>query len=126
MEITNLSPIIYSNDAASIISLLEELGFERRHHNVIEGAGGVDTVDLVHPDGGFRVDVSQSVRELPRDSVIIRMNVRDFDAAYQTLLDHGYKNIKGDGVFIEDETSKEASMMSPTGALIAVTYHKRK
>ena len=80
----------------------------------------------MHPDGGFRVDVSQSVRELPRDSVIIRMNVRDFDAAYQTLLDHGYKNIKGDGVFIEDESSKEASMMSPTGALIAVTYHKRK
>ncbi|MBO4793119.1 MAG: hypothetical protein J5556_00950 [Deltaproteobacteria bacterium] len=41
---------------------------------------------------GFYVDVSQPDVPLERDVAAIRMNVDDFDTAYQLLLSKGFRN----------------------------------
>lgn len=128
MKITNLSPVVVSNHADEIVKLFEELGFEQKHHSSTENTdpevADTQTTDLVDPNG-FRVDVSQLGQDIPRDMVMIRMNVDDFDAAYQILLDRGFKNNRGDGA-IEHSSVKSATMFSPSGFVITVTQHIRK
>lgn len=124
MEITSFNPLIISEHAADIVELFEDLAFNRTHRtNVETGATSIDLVD----DHGFRVDVVQMPEgaTLPRDVMEIRMNVRDFDKAYQILLDHGFTNTRGDDTF-ETGSAKTATMVAPSGMIIALTKHHRK
>jgi hypothetical protein len=56
---------------------------------------------------------------------VIRMNVRDFDEAYDLLVSKGFKNASGDEV-TETPSSRSALMVSPTGFAISLSYHIRK
>lgn len=47
---------------------------------------------------GFYVDVSQPDVPLERDVAAIRMNVDDFDTAYQLLLSKGFRNYYGERI----------------------------
>ena len=81
MKITAFNPIIVTPNAADAVALFEELGFERRHTK--EGIeGNVTSYDLKY--GDFRVNVAQA-DNMPQDLTAIRMNVRDFDEAYDFL-----------------------------------------
>ena len=73
---------------------------------------------------GFRVDVAQ-VQQIPQDMTVIRMNVRDFDEAYQFLLSKGFKNAQGDNV-TDTGSSKATLMISPSGFAISLAEHIRK
>lgn len=53
------------------------------------------------------------------------MNVDDFDAAYKILIDHGFKNNRGDGT-INTSSSKAATMISPSGFTISLIQHIKK
>ena len=74
---------------------------------------------------GFYVDVSQPDVPLERDVAAIRMNVDDFDAAYQLLVSHGFKNYYVDRNN-ETPTSKSALMIAPSGFSINLIHHIRK
>ena len=107
MKITAFNPLIVSPKAEEVIALLEELGFERAHTKTGINEH-VTSVDLKYGED-FRVDVAQS-DNVPQDLTAIRMNVRDFDEAYDFLVSKGFKN----------------AMVSPSGFAINLAEHIRK
>ncbi len=125
MKITAFNPVIVTKDPESIIALFEALGFERRHTK--EGINGEDitSVDMKNPDG-FRVSVVKAqTPNITQDMTSIRMNVRDFDEAYQFLLDRGFKNAQGDRI-TDTGSSKATMMISPSGFSISLIQHIKK
>lgn len=122
VKITAFNPLIVSTHADEIVALFEELGFEHAHTK--EGIDGyVTNYDLKYGED-FRVDVAQN-EVVPRDLTAIRMNVRDFDEAYDLLLSKGFKNAQGD-MITETSSTRSALMISPSGFAISLSYHIRK
>lgn len=114
MKITTFNPQIVTKNAEPLIKLFEELGFERRHKQ--DGIGDYDVTAIRMKDAnGFYVDIAQ-VENLQgdRDLTLIRMNVDNFDEAYQLLLDRGFKNPRGDHT-VQTTTNKSAMLISPSG-----------
>ena len=125
MKITAFNPLIVSPKAAEVIEVLEALGFERAHlKEGIEGDGEqISSTDMKYGEE-FRVDVAQ-VDSFERDLTAIRMNVRDFEEAYEFLTARGFKNAGGDKV-TDTGSSKAALMVSPSGFAISLAEHIRK
>ena len=73
-------------------------------------------------EDGFYLDISCPDTNLPRDMVGIRMNVDDFDSAYQLLLEHGFKNVYGEKA-VDTATSRSAVLISPSGFGINLIQH---
>ena len=107
MIITTFNPMIITANADDIIKIFEALGFERRHEKTdIDDRTGSSV--RMKDANGFHVDIAQ-VDVMPQDMTAIRMNVRDFDEAYQFLLSKGFKNAQGDKV--TDTGSSKATLM---------------
>ena len=125
MTITSFNPLIVTKDAEAVIALFEDLGFERRHTK--SGINGnITSVRMRYTgeDGKiFHVDVTSA--PVPQDITTIRMNVRDFDEAYQMLQEKGWKNSQGDKI-TETGSSKSTMMVSPSGFSISIAEHIRK
>ena len=124
MTITTFNPMILSKDADDIIKLFEELGFERKHQK-----DGIDDKDIssvrMTDANGFHVDVAR-VESMERDMTTMRMNVRDFDEAYEFFKAHGFKNARGDDHTVESKSARSCLMISPSGFSIQLTQHIRK
>ncbi|MBR6045430.1 MAG: hypothetical protein IKP47_07340 [Ruminococcus sp.] len=123
MQITAFNPLILSKDAKALTELFEAMGFEHKHTKTGINDENITSYDLKNPDG-FRVDVTQ-VDKMPQDNTVIRMNVRDFDEAYQFLLSKGFVNAQGDKI-TDTGSSKATLMVSPTGFAISLAEHIRK
>ena len=122
MKITGFTPIIVSPNAAELIQLFEDLGFEKAHVKTdIEGGQNINT-DMKHPDG-FRVDVASTVH-LPKDLTAIRINVDNFEEAVQFLASHGFVNSRGEKI-TETSSSKDSFFISPSGFGITLSQHKK-
>ena len=121
MKITTFNPLIVSKQADEIVALFEELGFEKRHAPKMDDETAADQDFRLKDANGFYVDVAQHPG-VPQDVSMIRMNVRDFDEAYEILTKHGFKNTRGDDT-LETDTSKAATMVSPSGLTIALVEH---
>ena len=123
MKITAFNPLILTSKSAETVALLEELGFARAHTKTgIEG--DVTSIDLKYGED-FRVDVAQ-VDSFAQDMTVIRMNVRDFDEAYDFLVSKGFTNAGGGDKVTDTGSSKAALMVSPTGFAISLSQHIRK
>ena len=94
MKITTFNPLIVSKDAESIITLFEELGFEKRHTPTVDTGDRRVTRTRMKDGNGFYVDISK-VETIPRDMTAIRMNVDNFREAYDLLTTHGFKKAPG-------------------------------
>ena len=125
MQITSFNPMVLTEKADEVIALFEALGFERRHRKT--GINDKDITSVSMKDAnGFHVDVAQvEPGHMPRDLVAIRMNVRDFDEAYDFLIAHGFRNAQGDKV-TDTSSSRATLMVSPSGFAINLAYHIRK
>jgi hypothetical protein len=122
MKITTFNPHIITKDAEALVKLFEQLGFEKRHQQ--EGIGEFDVKGIRLKDAnGFNLDISQP-DTLPtgHDLMAVRMNVDDFDEAYQLLVKNGFKNYYGDST-ASTRTGKSAIMISPTGFVINLVHH---
>ena len=122
MKITTFNPQIITKDAEALVKLFEQLGFEKRHQQ--EGIGEFDVKGIRLKDAnGFNLDISQP-DTLPtgHDLMAIRMNVDDFDEAYQLLVKNGFKNYYGDST-VSTRNGKSAIMISPTGFVINLVQH---
>lgn len=122
MKITTFNPQIITKDAEALVKLFEQLGFEKRHQQ--EGIGELDVKGIRLKDAnGFNLDISQP-DTLPtgHDLMAIRMNVDDFDEAYQLLVKNGFRNYYGDNT-ASTRTGKSAIMISPTGFVINLVQH---
>ncbi len=123
MKITAFNPLICTPNAQGITELFEALGFEHAHKKTGINDKNITSFDMKHPDG-FRVDVAQ-VDQMPQDMTVIRMNVRDFDEAFEFLTAHGFKNAQGDKV-TDTGSSKATLMVSPSGFAISLAEHIKK
>jgi translation initiation factor 1 (eIF-1/SUI1) len=123
MKITSFNPLIVSQDAESIIRLFEEMGFEKRHTKTdIEGG---DNVNVRMKDAnGFHVDVASS-KHVPKDIMSIRINVDDFDEAYDFFIAHGFTNPRGDKV-TKTSSSVDTYLVSPSGFAVTISHHIKK
>ena len=124
MQITTFNPMIVAKNAEEIIRLFEELGFERRHHKTAIDGRNISSarMKLTNEDGkSFYVDVASS-EKVPQDLTTMRMNVRDFEEAYEFLKARGFINPQGDHI-VESPSSKSCLMISPTGFSIQLTQH---
>ena len=121
MKITSFNPLIVSKQAEEIVALFEELGFKKRHAPTMEDQTAADQDFRMKDDNGFALDVAQHPL-VPQDLTFIRMNVGDFDEAYEILTKHGFKNTRGDDT-LESNNSKAATMVSESGLTIALVQH---
>lgn len=96
MKITTFDPIILTNHFDQVVSLFEALGFEKKHAPVTDtGKRDVRSFRMKHPEG-YHVDVAD-IPDIERDKTYIRMNVDNFDEAYDIFMAHGFTNTRGDG-----------------------------
>jgi hypothetical protein len=123
LKITGFNPLILTKDAAAARALFEAMGFEKRHEITINSNGKDITTVSMKDANGFRVDVTKA--DVPQDISTIRMNVRDFDEAYEFLTANGFKNAQGDRV-TDTGSSKATMMVSPSGFAINLIEHIRK
>lgn len=126
MKITSFNPLIITKDAESVIALFEALGFERRHKKTGINGKDITSVRMRYEgeDGKvFHVDVTQA--DVEKDITTIRMNVRDFDEAYEMLKARGFINAQGDRI-TDTGSSRSTMMVSPTGFTISIAQHIRK
>ena len=123
MKITTFNPLIVSKDAENIIKLFEDLGFEQRHKKTdIEGGEVVDV--RMKNEGGFHVDVAGSAKR-ERDLTAIRINVDNFETAYDLFISHGFINPQGDKVS-ETSSSVDTLLVSPSGFTVMLCEHVRE
>ena len=124
MTITTFNPMILSKDADNIIKVFEEMGFEKKHQ--VDNIDGLDISSTRMTDAnGFHLDVAR-VESMEKDMTTMRMNVRDFDEAYEFLKDRGFKNARGDDHTVESKSARSCLMISPFGFSIQLTQHIRK
>ena len=123
MKITTFNPQIFTKNADPIVDLFEELGFQKRHDQEGIGELNVEGIRMKNQDG-FYLDVSCPDINLPRDMVGIRMNVDDFDFAYQLLLKNGFRNVYGERT-VDTATGRSAVLISPSGFAINLIRHKK-
>ena len=123
MQITTFNPMILTSKSDEIIKLFEELGFEKRHQK--DNIDGKNITNVRMKDAnGFHVDIAQT--SLQQDMTTMRMNVRDYDEAYEFLKSHGFKNARGEDHTVESEHARSCLMISPSGFSIQLTQHIRK
>ena len=123
MKITSFNPLIITPKADDLISLFEELGFERRHMKTGINDDNVTSVSM-KDENGFHVDVTK-LDKVPKDITSIRMNVSDFDEAFELLTAHGFTNAQGEKI-TDTGSSKATMMVSPTGFTISLVKHIKK
>jgi hypothetical protein len=124
MKITTFNPLIVTAHSEDIISLFKDLGFEVRHEKKDLDSVASRDVRMRDANGNY-VDVVQ-VDQMQRDMAEIRMNVDNFDEAYELLTAHGFKSTRTDGTISEDKTGKGVGMVSPSGFIIALAQHIKK
>ena len=123
MKITSFNPMIVTKDSETVIKLFEDLGFERRHTKTGINDEDITSVRMRYEgeDGKvFHVDIADA--PVPQDITTIRMNIDDFDEAYNMLEGKGFKNSQGDKV-TETGTSRSTMMVSPSGYSISISKH---
>ena len=125
MTITSFNPLIVTKDAEAAIALFEALGFERRHEKTGINDGDISAVSMRYTgEDGKVFHMSIASAPVPQDITSIRMNVRDFDEAYQMLEEKGFQNTQGERV-TDTGSSKATMMASPSGFTISISEHIR-
>ena len=121
MKITTFNPMILTPKADEAIKFFEELGFEKRHAPTVDTGKTMVTSTRMKNADGFCIDIA-GVNSLPQDMQIIRMNVDNFDEAYEMLIARGFKNSGGEQV-VETAKNKSALMISPSGFKFDLCQH---
>ena len=70
------------------VKVSKDLFCGENHYNMISNR-------MKHPEG-YHLDVVSTSADLQQDHMLIRMNVDDFEEAYEILTSHGFKNVNGD------------------------------
>jgi adenylate cyclase class IV len=122
MKITSFNPSIITTKFDETVALFEALGFERAHHQEEIDGKNIQSTRMRNADG-FHVDVTY-VENIPQDMTQIRMNVDDIEETVKILEEKGFKNTLGR--IVDQGSSLNAQMMSPSGFFITVIHHVKK
>ena len=118
MKITTFNPKIVTKDAELLIRLFSELGFEKRHELEVSDGHSITNYRM-KDDSGNHVDIT-GLESTPCDLTTIRMNVDNFDEAYDLLAEKGFKQARD---IIETRTNKTVMMVAPSGFVIDLCQH---
>jgi len=121
MKITTFDPLILSPKSGDVVKLFEELGFEITHDPVTKVEIGEVQTTRMKNESGFHIDVA-NICNIPNDRMLIRMNVDNFEEAYDIFIKHGFKNTRGDNT-LDTKSAIEATMVSPSGFSVALVKH---
>ena len=122
MKITSFNPSIITKDIDAVVSVFEALGFKKKHNPTGTSALGNQYVSYRMADAnGFKVDVSQSTAPREQDLTCIRMNVDDFDEAYEFLTARGFKD--PNAAVTNTGSAKACILYSPSGFSINLIQH---
>lgn len=124
MKLTAFNTAILTSHFDDVVSLFEDLGFERHHHDETKEGLASDNVRLKDANG-YYIDITRT-DHFAQDKTLIRMNVDDFEEGCRFLQDYGFHNALGEGVVIEAEHWKGVHMVSPSGFEIMMMKHIRK
>jgi hypothetical protein len=113
--------MILSKNADEIIKLFEDLGFEKKHSPTVATGKGTVTSTRMKNSDGFHIDIAD-VKSMPQDMTIIRMNVDNFDEAYDMLEKKGFTH-RGGKQAVETASNKSAMMTSPSGFAFDLCQH---
>ncbi len=121
MKITSFNPLIVTPQPEKLVELFEALGFKKKHSIVNAGNNDVNICDIRMTDlNGFNVDVA-STANTKQDLSIIRMNVDNFEEAFEFLTSKGFVNPSNN--IVENKYSKSALMVSPSGFAFDLCQH---
>ena len=120
MKITTFNPSIIVKEAQPVVELFEELGFVQTH-NKAENNDVEFSAHRMKDENGFHVDVVE-VPVIPQTYTSIRINVDNYDEAYEFFMSKGFRQAKG---FAPSTTasSKYAYLVSPSGFIIDLCEH---
>ena len=128
MKITTFNPEIITSESESVVKLFEELGFEKKHNPVVDTVVNAEENAVsrirMKDDNGFHVDIVE-IKSVPQTITGIRINVDNFEEAYDLLTEHGFKLAPGVEV-LTLPTAKIAFMVSPSGYIIDLFHHIKK
>jgi hypothetical protein len=124
MKITTFNPMLLTPQSGDVIRIFEELGFKKTNSPSMDSDIGEVTLNHLRHSDGFDIDIA-SVQILPQDMTLIRMNVDNFEEAYEFLTAHGFKNAQGDRI-TDTGSSKATLMISPSGYGISLSQHIKK
>lgn len=71
---------------------------------------------------GYHVDILALDRDIPQDMTAIRINVDDFDEAYELFASRGFEIAPGDNI-VDLGFAKTVIMVSPSGFMISLIQH---
>ena len=121
LKISTFSPLILTQKPEKNVKLFEKLGFELAHVKEIDK----DITSYVMKDSeGHQVDITKADSNVEQDTTVIRMNVPDFDEAFELLQENGFRILRGR--IVETPSSKSATVISPTGFAFDLCQHIRK
>ena len=121
MKITTFNPMILTKNQEEVVALFEALGFEKKHAPTVDTGASMVTSIRMEDANGFNVDVA-GVPSRPQDMTIIRMNVDDFDEAYEMLMEKGFTDPRA-GQAVETASNKSTLMISPSGFAFDLCQH---
>lgn len=126
MKMTSFNPLIVTRDAEAVVSLFEALGFAKKHNPHGTSAVGNEYSSYRMTDAnGFCVDIATTSAQGAKDLTAIRINVRDFDEAYDFLIARGFKNGQN-GTVTNTGSAKACILFSPSGFGVSLIQHIRK
>jgi hypothetical protein len=125
MKITYFGPqLLIKDNLESTISLFKDLGFEISHDQQNVQNEDIDGIVLADPNG-FKMNIIKTPN-IPVDSITgIRMNVDNFEEAYELLSARGFKAPEGRDV-VETKSAKVLPMIAPSGFVIELVKHIKK
>ena len=123
MKITSFNPLIVTKQPEAVVSLFEALGFEKKHNPTGTSAIGNEyTAYRMIDANGFHVDVATSTAPREQDLTAIRVNVDNFEEAYEFLTARGFKSAQN-GTVTDTGSAKACILFSPSGFGINLIQH---
>ena len=123
MKITNFSTMIISPKADEIVEIFNALGFEKEHKKEFETRSTITSTVMKDNDGHI---ISIAKAPIEADRTVIRMNVDNYEEAYELLRSKGFVNAYGTDKTTDTGSSKAALMISPTGFAISLAQHVKQ
>ena len=120
MKITNFSTLVVTENVDNLVDVFKEFGFSQTHKK-----DGIDDVrvtsNILEDEDGHMISIASA--PVPNDITALRMNVDNFDEAYDILKNKGFNQASEP----EDTgTSKTVLMVSKKGFSINLVHHYNK
>ncbi len=123
MRITSFGPQLIVKETEPVIRLFEDLGFEMHHNQQNIEERDIDGIVMKDPNG-FRMNIVKDANIPTASMQEIRMNVDNFEEAYDFLASRGFAPPEGITV-VNSGSAKAVPMVAPSGFTILLVQHIR-